>query len=346
MNRNYKLTLPAIIALLLLLALIIKTNSANAAKEIILSGATAFIADENGTFGQAGTDRWNTLGGDQIGNLWIAPGSPIGNPDGLKKKFINGSTDAQANISIKLVSGIKKFTIYGNDGTPIYYHGLNLFFDSNTEVPRISVYAPTRTSLAIIPVFSTNNSTQTFGLEPSVFEGVIVPASGTTIYSNNGLTVELKEFFFAEPDVFQTDRTRSLPENPGGLNLLNPDGKREFIGSFILEVTAAPTENVLTTLKQLKDRIFTLLLEKHIKIAGTKLHGIATRLLSFGENWEKAVKKSGENSKDAKKWQSKVKSDFATFSKELDNQIKKGTLDDTAFIEITSLRDQLNDAGL
>lgn len=107
----------------------------------------------------------------------------------------------------------------------------------------------------------------------------------------------------------------------------------------------APAGDVVALLKQLKDSLFNLLLDKHIKVAGSKLHGIATRLPSFGENYAKEAAKNPMSSK-TKDWYKKVQADFKMFNIELQKQIAVGNLDKTAILEITSLRDQLIEAGL
>lgn len=107
-----------------------------------------------------------------------------------------------------------------------------------------------------------------------------------------------------------------------------------------------PAGDAVALLKNLKNSLFQLLLDKHIKVAGSKLHGIATRLLSYAESWEKEVNKGGLNSSKAKNWYKKMQTDFKSFQNELATQIQKGNLDTTAILELTSLRDAILDTGL
>ncbi|GEM_PF-1999686 len=197
----------------------------------ILTGATAFLADQNGKF-TPDTDRWNTLGGDALSNFWMSTGTPGGSPDGLSSPFINGPGDVNAAISIVLAPGVYQFTVFGNDGTPIAYHGMNLFFNGDDLNPRVSAFAQDRTGLLTIPPFFPDASPQTLGLQPTTFQGVVVPGTGTLNYNDGENIVTLIDFFWTAPSVFGADRVYGFGTVP--------DGQREFIGSFALRVEAIP----------------------------------------------------------------------------------------------------------
>ena len=61
------------------------------------------------------------------------------------------------------------------------------------------------------------------------FDGTLVPGSGTLLYSNGSLTVELTSFFFTSQFLYNVDRVSAFTTSP--------DGQIEKIASFTLLVS-------------------------------------------------------------------------------------------------------------
>lgn len=104
--------------------------------------------------------------------------------------------------------------------------------------------------------------------------------------------------------------------------------------------------DILVLVKQLRDRTFDLLLQKHIKPIASKLSGIADLLLAHTENYVKESAKSGKNSPKAKEWYKKMQADFTVYKKELAAQIKAKNLDSQATTELNDLITQISFLGL
>lgn len=122
-------------------------------------------------------------------------------------------------------------------------------------------------------------------------------------------------------------------------------GQKEVKTVNITTTTFEPAvDDVVKLICQLPDTIKTLLFEKHFKMAGSKLHGLATRTCSFAKNWQKEVDKQKSENKQVNYWRSKTQSDFSGFVKELEKQIEAKNLDDHAIREIVSLREQISQA--
>jgi len=130
---------------------------------------------------------------------------------------------------------------------------LNLFFNGNNNNPGISVFGPTQTSPnPPFPPFlaNSNSSTLTLAFQP-------VPGAGTLVFQEGDIRVELIDYRWANPSVYNIDRV-SQP-------VITPDGTTDFIGQFTLRVTKVP---VVPTIPRL-----TGLLEFSTDAAGNFFNG-------------------------------------------------------------------------
>lgn len=181
----------------------------------VLTGLIEFSTDTNGNFFNGSV--WNTRGRDSAVNLWVISGADRHGP------FINGPGDAQAGIALRLTEGDHTFTVYGNPGGPTPHHGLNLFFNGETDIPGISVFGETQISAD--PPFPAFGATGGRTLTMAFAE---VPGANTLVFRDGGLEVELIEYRWADPLVYNLDRVSQT--------LILPDGASDFIGQFTLRV--------------------------------------------------------------------------------------------------------------
>jgi len=180
--------------------------------EVTLTGAVQFSTDSHGAV--SGGQVWNTLGGDEYYNLWLAR-----NPDGTLP--INGSSDAQAAINVPLVEGeTYTFYMFGQRVLTPAVYGLNLFFNGDNAKPGISVFAPINSSQ-----FAANGS-MTFQLNAAPVAG-----SGTTSYKSGGLVVVMDSYNWRMPPSSAGDKAQATFFSAG-------DGA-DFCGSFTLRVLPA-----------------------------------------------------------------------------------------------------------
>ena len=197
-----------------------------------LTAITLFSTDSTGT--ESGFQFWDTRPDPNgLFDLWIAPGSPGGLPNGLTTSFINGPAGSQAGISIPLQMGANRFTINAQAGPTFAFHGMNLFFNGQVP-PDISVKAATRTGAAI-PAFSANSGASTLDANADR-----VPGSGTLVHLDGTVRVTMTDFSWAAPSVFGVDRIGSYSTAPNGQN--------DFVGSFTLYV--GPTSPIVTRIAQ------------------------------------------------------------------------------------------------
>ncbi len=193
--------------------------------QITLTGAGTFAATPAGATSveQAYADGYyNTLGGDQWWNLWLAL-----NPDATLP--VNGPSDGQANIAIALHAGkTYKYYLFGGDCCFLLSHsGLNLFFDGNNSVPGISVFGVSG-GLGFTP-----NSSSTLSLS-----GDPVAGSGSSFYKASGLVVVLTEFVWSGFQRPPGNVCQPFEFTP------NPDGNACSYGSFKLHVFPAAIASV------------------------------------------------------------------------------------------------------
>ena len=197
------------------------------AQTIQLSGATFFQADGTGAFSPS--DRWNTLNSGEWGRAWFARGAPNGSTNSFVEPFINGPGATNAALAIELTPGVHEFTSFMNDGTPVTYHGVNLYFDGNLTTPRISAFAQDQTSMSTVPPFFANGSASTLALMPYSFDGNLVPGAGTLVYQSGTRSVTLTQFTFTSQFLHNIDRVNSFSTTP--------DGQPEKLAYLRFEVT-------------------------------------------------------------------------------------------------------------
>ncbi|MGH9197924.1 MAG: hypothetical protein ACRD1T_19550 [Acidimicrobiia bacterium] len=183
----------------------------------VLSGLIAFGATDAGSADGRGV--WNTLGGDEHFNLWIARG--------LTAPFINGPTDALAGISLDLPDGIHTFTLFADPRAPgSPYFGLNFFFDGDNMNPGISVYG-TESPTRFFVFFPSSGMTLTLA-------AASVPGSGTLSFLSGSTSVTLTDFSW---NAGLSDRVSPFTATPNGF----PD----YIGQFTVRVETIPEPGTL-----------------------------------------------------------------------------------------------------
>jgi hypothetical protein len=193
---------------------------------LVLTGLFEFSSDASGN-GSLQSEKWNTLGGDPIYDLWVIKGG-IGGP------FINGPKDSQASIAVPLPVGDYTFTLHGDPVLIHAFHGLNLFFNGDNTNPGISVFAATQTLSTPPPIFADSSTTFTL-------DGQLVPGAATLSFVDGTTTATLTSYSWAVPSVYSTDRVSPFSAFPNGTN--------DFVGQFTLSVTTAvPEPSTLTLL--------------------------------------------------------------------------------------------------
>ncbi len=186
-----------------------------------LSGLTEFSTDANGN--SFGGQVWNTLGGDFIFNLYVAPG-----PIATNNAFVNHGNGALASINIPLAAGANTFSIFGQPGGDTGHAALNLFFNGNNSMPGVSVFAATRTG-ALEPSFAANGGTTL------TLAGGSVPGANTLSFVDGSNTITLTDYFWATPSVFNLSRVSAFDDSPSGTS--------NFVGQFTL-TSSGPTQRV------------------------------------------------------------------------------------------------------
>jgi len=204
------------------------TISVSATLEVKLSTILLFSTDSTGS--DSGFQYWDTRP-DPNGffDIWIAPGFPGGEPNGLTESFLNGPSGSQVPVSLLLNQGTNRFTIFGESGPVRNFHGMNLFFDGHT-LPDISVAAATRTGEEIPGIFA-NSGEKTLDAD-----GSFVPGSGRLSYLAGNLEVTLTDFFWAAPELFAQNRVGPYDTSPSSRN--------DFVGAFTLVVSGGPAPSV------------------------------------------------------------------------------------------------------
>lgn len=186
-----------------------------------LTGAIQFSTNSTGAFsGQV----WNTLGGDNDWDLWLAL-----NPDATSP--VNGPSDAQAAISIPLEAG-KSYTYYTfvQPNVSFSFDALNLFFDGNNSTPGISVFGAINSAI-FLP-----NGSSTLTLA-----GAPVAGSGSAAYSSGSVVVVLTGYTFNAPATPPGDVCKKIAFSPA------PGDIASAFGSFTLQVWPAATLSLSQT---------------------------------------------------------------------------------------------------
>ena len=197
------------------------------AESVTLSGLHLFGLDAAGNLEipTGGLYTYVPNGGNF--DLWVTQG-------GISDPFINGPTRDNAGISVPLNPGSYTFSIFGasgcGEGQSIFpcaspQYGLNLFFNGNGDTPGISVMAATNYSATPpFPAFSANSGT-TVNLSGSAQ----VAGAGTLVFTDGATSVTLTNFQWSVPMVYNLDRISNFTTSP--------DGSRDFVGQFALQVS-------------------------------------------------------------------------------------------------------------
>jgi hypothetical protein len=173
-----------------------------AANATTLTGAGLMGTDGAGNTTQS---YWNTLPGDGFFNLYLKDG--VG--------FINNGEGAGTPISVNLSPGSYTFNIFADPGAGANF-GLNLFFNSDANTPRISVFGPVDSAS-----FGPNAGTA------RKLDGTLTPGANTDTFVDGSTTVVLTGFNIASPvAVDQVSPFNNIP-----------NGVADFTGSFSLRVT-------------------------------------------------------------------------------------------------------------
>ncbi len=206
--------------------------------DVSLTGLKWFAADSAGNHAlPASAYTFVPNGGTYV--LWVTAG-------GFVDPFINGPDRNSAGISAPLIPGSHTFSIFTETGLsegqsvwpgPIPpFTGLNLFFDGNASNPGISVFAPIKLSQnGPFPQFALNS-----GSTPNLSGGASVSGAGTLTFLDGTTEVALTSYFFSDPRVYNIDRIGNFDATP--------DGNREYVGQFTLNVTTVPEPGTLSLL--------------------------------------------------------------------------------------------------
>lgn len=177
-----------------------------------LTGATLF--DTNAA-GNAGSQLWNTRGGDAFPNLYLLQ-PPL-------NTFYNSGNGASASINVPVTIAVNYVFVYWAQPGSGSNFGLNLFFDG-ASTPGISAMVPVN-SIA----FTANSAANTKRLD-----GTNVAGAGTTLFIAADAAIRLVAFTnFAS----LTDTVQAFDNTAGA----GPD----FTGFITLTVNAVPEPGAL-----------------------------------------------------------------------------------------------------
>jgi hypothetical protein len=213
----------------LLIVLVLCPTSLNAGA-VDLTGLYLFAADASGNDVPPNAAYTNVPNnGTYV--LWTAAG-------GYNAPLLNGPHRDDAAISVPLLPGSHLFSVFSaagiSEGQSIFpgpippYFGLNLFFDAETLTPGISVFAATNFSApGPFPVFSVDAANT-----PDLTGAHNVPGAGSLTLFRSGYTITLTGFVYSQPLVYNIDRIGNFDASP--------EGNREYVGQFTLDVEVAP----------------------------------------------------------------------------------------------------------
>jgi hypothetical protein len=188
-----------------------------AAAQLALTGLINYSTDGSGAV--AGSDAWNTRGGDSIFNLYVtAPNTSVGDP------FINSGNGPTTSINVPLTPGTNQFFLFGNPGGGPTFYGLNLFFNADNTNPGISVFAGLNTGSP--PPFAADSAAT------RALDGSSIAGSGSLSFTADGFMATLTDYRWTAPGVIPFDRVSTFDSSPG-------EGQ-DFIGSFTLQVSPVP----------------------------------------------------------------------------------------------------------
>ncbi len=196
---------PRFLALVGMLAL-----GATSARAAFLTGAVVYSTDAAGA--PSSGEYWNTLGGDNRYNLYLAigPGDPILNPGNA----------ASAAPSLPLPVGTYTYDIYGEGSTVFDHYGLALFFNGNDGTPGIAAFTATGEG-STVAVNKTDGSV--------ALDTTSAASPWSLSFVDTTTTVSLTNFSWSAPATGGLDRVSGYDSTASG----TPD----FLGSFTLTVT-------------------------------------------------------------------------------------------------------------
>src|SRR5262249_12614664 len=158
-------------------------RSASAA--LTLTGISVYSTDGVGNY--TSEDLWDTRGQGAY-TAWMFGYDGSGT-------FVNGPTSLTPAVNVTLTNSPAShhyFTIYAQPGTDPGRFGLNLFFNSNTASPGISVYNNTYIGGGGLP-FQINGSSSTPSMQGPP-DTTHVPAANSYAFASGGRAVLLDQF--------------------------------------------------------------------------------------------------------------------------------------------------------
>src|SRR5262249_39898821 len=151
---------------------------------LTLTGISEFSVDNSGNY--TAQNLWDTRGVSAFG-LWTING-PFGGA------FINGPSTANLGVNLPLNDGTYTLSFHGHPGPDSGRFGMNLFFNGNTSLPGISVFAPTAVSNGTPPSYL---PIPTFGSTPSL-QGSVTPTltngAGIVSFQTGGHVISLSSY--------------------------------------------------------------------------------------------------------------------------------------------------------
>jgi PEP-CTERM motif len=181
-----------------------------------------------GTFGHTNSSAsgslWDTVGGNQSYNLYVASG-PAASVSSTSQFLNSGNSAASTAIDLELTPGTYTFSIFGANH-PGYSQGLNLFFDGDGIAPGISVYAPLRMGSTEPPIDADCSATPALASRL-----LLVPGACSLSFFDGDNTVTLLDYFWERSD------SAGHPISFVGPTGTTSDGKADFVGEFTLQVT-------------------------------------------------------------------------------------------------------------
>jgi hypothetical protein len=207
------------------------TDLTGLAEFSICNDSTVCSAGDFGQNSLAGSGSlWDTQGGNQSYNLYIAPGDVSGVTS--DSQFINyGNSIGTTAIDVALPVGTYTYSMFGDNHPSYTPDGLNLFFDGTNGIPGISVFAPLKTG-PTEPAFASNCS----GSTPALANGLLlVPGACSLSFFDGTNTVTLTDYFWQRSDT--TGKSIDLVDTFND----TPNRKVDFVGEFTVVVTAGST---------------------------------------------------------------------------------------------------------
>lgn len=193
-----------------------------ASAAVKLTAIQVISTDANGKIQGVGAHRFKTtLHGGQPA-IFVVKGSD------LAGAIINGPGLAQNDVSIPMTGGVYTYSLF-TEVTNSYkwnFYTLNLHFD-NSNVPQISALtAINSSSTQFFPPISANSEFT------DAINSASVKAPNTLVYKSGQTTIEVTDFHFSAPNVYNQDRVSAIDTKS--------DKVLDYIGEITFKVTAPP----------------------------------------------------------------------------------------------------------